>query len=192
MEFVEKDSHEVYLALGANLPSNAGSARETLIAALIALAAQGVVLTAISRFFKTPAYPAGSSPDYVNACAKVKCGDAAEHILARLHRIEAEFGRTRGTRWAARGCDIDLLAVGRQILPDVETQAHWRSLPLELQLKEAPDQLILPHPRLTERAFVLIPLFDIAPNFVDPVSGLAIKALLAALPEAEKAAILPI
>jgi 2-amino-4-hydroxy-6-hydroxymethyldihydropteridine diphosphokinase len=192
MEFVEKDSHEVYLAFGANLPSSAGSARETLVAALIALAAEGVVLTAISRFFKTPAYPAGSGPDYVNACAKVKCGDVAEDILALLHRVEAQFGRTRGARWAARGCDIDLLAIGTQILPDAATQAHWRNLPLAAQLQETPDQLILPHPRLTERAFVLIPLFDIAPHFVDPVSGIGIAALIDALPEAEKAAILPI
>lgn len=204
MEFVEKDSlremsrsvegnqNPVYLALGANLPSNAGAAHETLIAALIALVANGFILTAISRFFKTPAFPAGSGPDYVNACIKVKSADSPEQILSTLHKIEAEFGRVRGARWAARGCDIDLLAIGDLILPDVETQARWRGLPLAAQLVEAPDCLILPHPRMAERAFVLIPLHDIAPDFIDPVSSIAIKDLLAARPDAEKAEIWPI
>lgn len=204
MEFVEKDSlnengssvegdrNAVYIALGANLPSYAGAAHETLIAALIALDASGFVLTAISRFFKTPAFPAGSGPDYVNACAKVKSADSPEQILSTLHRIEAQFGRVRGARWAARGCDIDLLAVGTLILPDAPTQAHWRGLPLASQLEKAPEQLILPHPRMTERGFVLIPLRDIAPDFVDPVSGAGINALIDALPEDEKMGISPI
>jgi 2-amino-4-hydroxy-6-hydroxymethyldihydropteridine diphosphokinase len=203
MEFVEKDSlreadrfaksgrNDIFLALGANMPSNAGAAHETLIAVLMALNANGLTLTAISRFFKTPAFPAGSGPDYVNACVKVNSPDTCDQILLTLHRIEADFGRVRGERWAARGCDIDLLAVGNYILPNRDLQARWRALPLEDQLVEAPDQLILPHPRMTERAFVLIPLLDIAPDFVDPVSGVGIAALLNALPEADKAEIRP-
>jgi len=192
MEFVEKDSRAILLALGANLPSVAGAANETLIAALEALCAEGMSVEAISRFYKTPAYPAGSGPDYVNACAKVKSSDSPDRILAAFHRVEARFGRVREARWAARGCDIDLLAVGEQILPDRETQARWRMLPLAEQLREAPDTLILPHPRMMERAFVLIPLFEIAPTYVDPVSGTAISDMIAALPDAEKSTILPL
>ena len=65
-------------------------------------------------------------------------------------------------------------------------------LPLAEQLREAPDTLILPHPRMMERAFVLIPLFEIAPTYVDPVSGMTISDMIAALPDAEKSTILPL
>ncbi len=192
MEFVEKDSSAILLALGANLPSAAGAASQTLVATLKALIAEGMKLEAVSRFYKTPAYPAGSGPDYVNACAKVKSAQPPHSILAAFHRVEARFGRVRETRWASRGCDIDLLAMDDMILPDVATQAKWRDLPLERQMQDAPDQLILPHPRMMERAFVLIPLFDIAPTYVDPVSGVAISDMIAALPFSEKDAIHPI
>lgn len=186
---VEKDSFAIYIALGANLPSVAGAPRETLLAALKALEAEGLVVEAVSRFYKTPAFPAGSGPDYVNACAKVKSADAAEAILATLHRVEMHFGRTRDARWASRGLDLDLLAVGAQVLPDAQTHAAWRSMPLEAQMERFPEGLLLPHPRLHERGFVLIPLADVAPEYVDPVSGQAIAALIAALPQAEKDAI---
>ena len=69
-----------------------------------------------------------------------------------------------------------------QVLPNPETFAHWRDLALEEQLNQAPDQLILPHPRLQDRGFVLVPLCDIAPDWVHPVSGLSAAEMLAKLP----------
>ena len=189
MKFVDKDSLAIYIALGANMPSLAGSPQETLLAALNALAREGLEIVAVSRFYKTPAFPAGSGPDYVNACAKVKSRLAPNAILATLHAVEAQFGRVRAARWASRGIDLALLAVGGTVLPDAHTQAEWRALPLEQQMQRTPEGLILPHPRAHERGFVLIPLADIAPDYVDPVSGMGINALIAALPEAEKDAI---
>ncbi|NHF71725.1 2-amino-4-hydroxy-6-hydroxymethyldihydropteridine diphosphokinase [Paracoccus xiamenensis] len=176
------------IALGSNLSSSAGSPEETLRHALARLIrAPELSLQAVSRFYATPAFPAGSGPDYVNACALLNSRLPAPDLLALLHRIEADLGRTRnGERWAARGIDLDLLAVEDLVTPDATTQDAWRALPAERQRVEAPDQLILPHPRLQDRAFVLVPLADIAPGWRHPRLGLSVAKMLAALPAADR------
>jgi 2-amino-4-hydroxy-6-hydroxymethyldihydropteridine diphosphokinase len=78
------------------------------------------------------------------------------------------------------------------VLPDAATYQRWRDLPMAQQRSEAPDQLILPHPRLHERAFVLVPLCDVAPDWVHPVSGLSVAEMCAALPQGESAAVVPL
>jgi 2-amino-4-hydroxy-6-hydroxymethyldihydropteridine diphosphokinase len=164
-----------------------------IVRALAALSAAGLPVRAVSRFFRTPAFPAGSGPDFVNACAAVDPGGRdPEAVLAVLHGIEADLGRVRLTRWGARVIDLDLLAMGDAILPDPATEAEWRNLPPETQAQVAPDRLILPHPRLSERGFVLIPLADIAPLWRHPATGQSVAAMAKALPEAEKAQIWPL
>ena len=113
-------------------------------------------------------------------------------MLDRLHRIEAEFGRERVQRWGQRTLDLDLLACGDAMLPDDATHALWRDLAPEQRLIRAPDELILPHPRLHERAFVLVPLADIAPDWRHPALGLTVAEMLARLPQAERDAVRPI
>lgn len=182
----------ILIALGANLNTDGQSPAQTLVRALAEMPAEGLHLRAVSRFFRSPAFPAGSGPDYVNACAMAATDLAPEAALAALHRIEARLGRVRETRWGARGIDLDLLAAGSALLPDTATQESWRALPLEEQMRRAPEQLILPHPRLAERAFVLIPLAEIAPQWRHPATGARVVEMLAALPAAEKAALSPI
>ncbi|MBB3984296.1 2-amino-4-hydroxy-6-hydroxymethyldihydropteridine diphosphokinase [Sagittula marina] len=100
-----------------------------------------------------------------------------------MHEIEADFGRARLQRWGSRTLDLDLLAVGDTILPDPETYDTWQRLTPQEQTCQTPDQLILPHPRLQDRAFVLVPLMDVAPTWQHPVLRQSTAELCAALPD---------
>lgn len=172
----------VLLGLGANLFSSTGSPAAALRASLRALGAQGLVLRRLSRFWRTPAFPPGSGPDYVNAAAAVHSPMGAQDTLAALHRVETAMGRVRdGGRWGARVIDIDLLAMGDLVLPDAAEQDRWRALALPEQQQLTPQRLILPHPRLQDRGFVLAPLAEIAPQWRHPRTGKTVGAMLAAL-----------
>ncbi len=166
----------------------------TLRAAIGALAEEGLCVLALSRLYATPCFPAGTGPDYVNAAAVLECGNDVDlaSILAALHRVEARFGRERVQRWGMRTLDIDLLALGDSVLPDADTQDSWRGLAPEAQIRTTPDRLILPHPRLQDRAFVLVPLADVAPDWVHPRTGLSVRQMLESLPRADRDAVEPL
>ncbi len=181
-----------YVALGSNATSQAKTRSEVILEAIRKLPSESSKIVAKSRLFETPAFPPGNGPDFVNAVVSLETTLAPQALLAQLHAIEADFGRQRRVRWEARSLDLDLLAFGDHILPDRDTFEHWFGLPLERQMVEAPDTLLLPHPRLQDRGFVLVPLNDIAPDWQHPVIGKTVAEMLAALPEAEKAEILPI
>lgn len=178
-----------FIALGGNLSSSAGPPAATLRAALRGLGAGPLRLTAVSRFYHSPAFPAGAGPDYVNACAGVETALDAVALLSFLHDVEHGLGRTRGNRWAARSIDLDLLAHGDAVLPDAATQGRWMRLSPARQQEETPDRLILPHPRLTERAFVLVPLAEIAPDWRHPLTGQSVLQMRNALPARDRAAL---
>ena len=180
------------IALGANLPSSAGLPQRTLVAAVAAMPARGLVIRAVSRFFATPCFPPGAGPDYVNAVIRVETNLSADACLAALHGIEEGFGRERAQRWGMRTLDLDLIAWGDRVLPDRATLRHWMTLPPGDQAQQAPHQLILPHPRLQERGFVLVPMADIAPGWQHPLTGQTVAGMLAALPEEELVEIRPI
>ncbi|MFN9644956.1 MAG: 2-amino-4-hydroxy-6-hydroxymethyldihydropteridine diphosphokinase [Cyanobacteriota bacterium] len=147
----------VAIALGSNL----GDSRRTLELALEALdGSAGLRVLCRSSWYRTA--PLGPvQPDYVNGCALLEVGLAPEALLDVLQAIEERFGRVRSERWAPRTLDLDLILHGSQRI--------------------ATERLQVPHPRLAERAFVLVPLAEIAAHWIDPRSGRTVGELAAAL-----------
>jgi len=185
-------SENALVALGSNARSRHGSPKETLEKAVIALDAGPVRVLRKSRFFRTPFFPPGTEPDVINAVVLVETALEPDALLARLHRIEAEFDRTRGTRWTSRTLDLDLVAMGARVLPDAATLRHWMTLPLSQQQRNAPDTLVLPHPRLQERPFVLVPAEDVAADWRHPLIGKTIRDMCRELPDDARAEVRPL
>lgn len=142
-----------------------------------------------SRFYQTPAFPLGSGPDYINSAAALDCRLSPHDLLAQLHRVESTLGRTRKNRWAARTIDLDLLACGTTVFPDKVTWRKWYNLAEVEQPKAVPSELVLPHPRLQDRGFVLVPLAEIAPDWRHPVLGKSVAEMLASLSAGARAGI---
>lgn len=151
----------ILVALGANVPSSAGPPAATLRAALGTLAQRNVVVAAVSPFYQSTAWPNPRDPDFVNAVARVETELAPHALLSTLKEIERAFGRENTRPNAPRPLDLDIL---------------------DYNGKTDTGPPTLPHPRLHERGFVLIPLRDIAPEWTHPVSGLPIDALIESLP----------
>ena len=137
-----------WVGIGANL----GDARANVEDALARLARlPGVRLLRASSLYRT-APIASSGGDYVNAVAEVDTSLSARALLAALHGIEQAHGRERPYRNAPRTLDLDLLLYGDEVIEDVPT-------------------LIVPHPRMHERAFVLAPLAELVPGLLIPGRG---------------------
>lgn len=180
------------IALGANLPTGDASPEVALRSAVARMDGRIGRITALSRIYRTPCFPPGAGPDYVNAAVAIDTHLTPREILAGLHEIEADFGRERKQRWGARTLDLDLLAVGDQVLPDRTTQQEWMRLPPDERGRVAPQELILPHPRLQERAFVLVPLADVAPDWRHPVLRQTVREMCDALPETDRKEVIAI
>ncbi|MEX0329683.1 MAG: 2-amino-4-hydroxy-6-hydroxymethyldihydropteridine diphosphokinase [Ruegeria sp.] len=189
---VDKSLSEAVIALGGNLSLRGHGPRVTLEQSLSAMVEAGLVIRAASRFFATPCFPEGAGPDYVNAAVLIETDLDPGQLLDLLHRIEHDFGRAREQRWGMRTLDLDLVCWGDLVLPDGREHQRWLTLAPEDQVKSAPDQLILPHPRLQDRAFVLVPMADVAPDWSHPVLGLTVRQMVAALPPADVAAVTPL
>lgn len=184
--------NSVLLAIGANLTGQTDSPKEQVRASVAELQAKGLEIVAHSRLYRTPCFPPGAGPDFVNAALACNTILGPEDLLEILHIVENGMGRQRQARWGARVIDIDLLAYGSQVLPDLAGYRHWAGLDPAEQARIAPDRLILPHPRLHERGFVLVPLMDVAPDWVHPVLNQSVRQMRAALNSAELAEIQPL
>lgn len=146
-------TERVFVGLGANL----GDVPATLHAALAALRElTGTVMVASSSFYASKPVDA-TGPDFVNAVAEINTALAPQALLLALHQIEARFGRERPYVNAPRTLDLDLLLYGQRVVTT--------------------PSLTVPHPRLHQRAFVLVPLLELAPDAVHPVVGPLIAAL---------------
>jgi 2-amino-4-hydroxy-6-hydroxymethyldihydropteridine diphosphokinase len=174
--------------LGSNETWQGLTSAELLNAALKSLSQlPQIEVVRVSRFYQTASFPAGSGPDFVNAAALIRSRLPAEGLLSALHQVESDFGRRRIKRWGARCLDLDLLFCADAVVPDTAEFRRWYHLDAAQQRNEAPGTLILPHPRLHERAFVLGPLMEIAPEWCHPVLGLSVAQMFEALPKALRA-----
>ena len=180
---------QALVAFGSNLAISGENMPKTVSLAGQNISGPGTRVLAMSRLFTSPSFPSGSGPDYVNAAAVVETDKDPADLLQHLHDIETRFGRVRAERWGPRTLDLDLLAYGDLVLPDFATQDHWRALPPATQATLWPDDLILPHPRLQDRAFVLVPLAEVAPNWRHPRLGLTVLEMLHRLEKSEIAAV---
>lgn len=143
-----------YLGLGSNLDDPV----RQVTRALEALNAHPAIrLASRSSFFGSKAIGPGVQPDFVNAAAKIETTLPPAQLLTALQTIENLQGRERSLRWAARTLDIDILLFGAQVINELDLQ--------------------VPHPRIAERAFVLLPLQEIAPDLRLP-NGTSVASLL--------------
>lgn len=153
-----------YIALGANLPSRAGEPEATLKAALEEVAKFATV-TRVSSFYRTKPVGITEQPEFTNAVAALDLPNRCtpHKLLEQLLKIERAFGRERAKELAngPRTLDLDLLLFGDYVLSS--------------------SQLTLPHPRMHERAFVLAPLAEIAPDLRLPHMDVSVKHLAQSL-----------
>ncbi|QPM91724.1 2-amino-4-hydroxy-6-hydroxymethyldihydropteridine diphosphokinase [Pseudooceanicola algae] len=180
------------IALGGNM-FHADESRGAFVRSVVVQLGREIgPVEALSRLYRTPAFPAGSGEDFVNAALILRSDTDPETLLAQLHEVEHHFGRERKKRWGPRRLDLDLIAAGDCVLPDEATLKRWRDLPLDRQMKDSPDRLLLPHPRLQERAFVLVPVKDVAPGWRHPILGLTVTQMCDALPPEARAEVTPL
>jgi len=165
--FIKQDIKQEFMtelcaiALGSNLSSDVGDSEKIVQAAISQLSSlSGIEVVRVSRWYRTKAITLPNSapqPDYINGCAILRTSLSPLKLLKALFYTEQMFGRERRERWGARTLDLDLLLYGDRIIDTPE--------------------LVLPHPRMCDRAFVLLPLVEIAADWIHPQCGLAIADL---------------
>ncbi|MCW8835376.1 MAG: 2-amino-4-hydroxy-6-hydroxymethyldihydropteridine diphosphokinase [Rhodospirillales bacterium] len=160
----------ILLGIGANLPTEKyGDALSGCMAALRMLEASGVQVLASSRWYRSAPVPVSDQPWFVNGVVSVRTDFLPETLLTILHSVENNFGRMRGAPNAARVMDIDILAYG-DMVAGWEAGSTWAG------------DIIIPHPRMHERGFVLYPLAEIAPDWRHPVLDRTAEELIRDLP----------
>ena len=139
----------IYLNIGSNLPSKEGSRENNIVKAISLLKKLNLNLIEISSFYQTPSYPDNSDPKFINLCVKLESNLKASELLNEIKKIERKLGRTRIKKNEPRTCDIDIIDFNGKIIKN--------------------DELIVPHPRLHLRNFVIYPLKEIEPNWLHPI-----------------------
>ncbi len=163
----------ILIGIGANLPHQRfGGAIETCRHAVNLLTAHpDINLVELSRWYESAPVPVSDQPWFINGVASVEAELSPEQLMEALHEIEAECGRERNNqdieKNAPRLLDLDLL--------------DFKSMVCKNDGNKAKKSPVLPHPRMDERAFVLLPLADIAPDWKHPITKQSLDELIKAL-----------
>ncbi len=156
-----------YLSLGSNL----GPRTDCLDSAVILLQNKDSVIEVLSRTFETEPVGTGAQPWFLNSAARLRTRLGPVELLHHCLRIEKKLGRQRSTRNAPRTADLDILLYEDRVMDE--------------------EELIIPHPRMIQRRFVLEALVEIAPNVIHPVAGRSIRALLETCPDSSVVRVFP-
>ena len=157
----------IFIGVGSNIPAKGFlSSKATIDAALELFADFGVNVIKTSKWYKTSPVPFSDQPWFVNGVLRVETSLEPADCLLSLHKIEALFERTRNVRNESRTLDLDLL--------------DYDGVVTNLE-----NKVVLPHPRLNERAFVLLPLSDVCPEWISPKDGVKIRKLINKLPPSQ-------
>ncbi|WP_342641898.1 2-amino-4-hydroxy-6-hydroxymethyldihydropteridine diphosphokinase [Rhodoligotrophos ferricapiens] len=167
--------------MGSNLHGPWGAPAQAVKEALHRFAQYGIEITKCSTIISTAPYGKTDQPVFANAVAAIHTHLPPLALLQRLHMIEAAAGRRRAVRWGPRALDLDLLCYYEITTPGKSPQ-QWRS--------ERRHPLVLPHPELHLRPFVLEPIREIAPFWHHPVNGLTAADMSRALPAAREGRVL--
>jgi 2-amino-4-hydroxy-6-hydroxymethyldihydropteridine diphosphokinase len=165
------------VAFGANIAGPFGTPFQTLVRGIEEFPNEKLVKVRQSAFYTSTSFPNNSKPRYINGCLKIKVDCTPYEVLQRLKRIEEKMGRLNGERWDSRVCDLDLLAFENEVIPNKKIFQYWYKLSLKNQFLEKPSELLVPHPRIQDRAFVLKPLLEVAPDWTHPVFNLNVKEM---------------
>jgi len=166
---------KVLVGLGANSPGPWGSPAKTLKRALRELKQRGITVEAVSDLYETAAMGAARQPPYVNQVALIATSLPAPALLRLLKQIEAKAGRRGGRPWGARTLDLDIIDYKGMTL---NWSGNRKGMP-----RARVRPLVLPHPQLELRPFVLRPLLDVAPNWRHPVLKLSAGELWRRVPK---------
>lgn len=177
-----------FIALGANKTAwqsgKALSPRQAVCEAVSALdALPGSYVVASSGMYVTPPIGPGRQRPYVNAVAAVETALGLEALIAALHDVEATFRRQRKRAWQARSLDLDILDFGGVVHPGVQDWARTQSRPwpnrlaLRSSFLKAARHTTVPHVRLHQRGFVVLPLLELCPNWLHPIYNTTVSHL---------------
>ena len=174
------------IVLGSNLSSKFGSSAEILKKCVGELRSfQAIQSLSESKWYISSSFVDEREPRYVNVGVRFSTNLKPKDLLIFTSDLEIKYGRKRQRRWEPRTCDIDILLCDQLILPSKLHFEKWLKLDFLEQIELAPNELILPHPRLQERTFFLRPLNDLQPDWTHPFLEMKAKEMLDSLPSNE-------